>query len=138
MKRQSILKHFLIIVLLHIGICKIHATNDYDKLINAIAHVESKHNEKLVSKNKTHVGLLQISKITVDECNRIIGMKKYTYQDRYDRNKSIEMFLLSKIFIIKKAILKKQSGYGTEDRDIPKLRRMHILIKLFGVLDKFN
>ena len=47
-------------------------------------------------------------------------------------------FLLSKIFIIKKAISKKQSDYGTEGRDIPKLRRMHILIKLFGVLDKFN
>lgn len=107
MKRQSILKHFLIIVLLHIGICKIHATNDYDKLINAIAHVESKHNEKLVSKNKTHVGLLQISKITVDECNRIIGMKKYTYQDRYDKNKSIEMFFIIQNFYNKKGDIEK-------------------------------
>ena len=54
------------------------------------------------------------------------------------RINQLKCFLLYKIFIIKKAILKKQSDYGTEDLDIPKLRRMHILIKLFGVLDKFD
>lgn len=63
-----------------------------DKLITAIGYVESGHNEKIVSKNKKYVGYLQISKVCVDECNRLLGHKKYTYADRYDKNKSIEMF----------------------------------------------
>ena len=98
MKKRKVFRNLLIIVLLHIGIIKIQSQPDYGKLINAIAHVESKHNEKLVSKNHTHVGLLQISKITVDECNRIIGRKKYRYDDRFNREKSIEMFIVIQKF----------------------------------------
>lgn len=66
----------------------------YKRLITAIAHVESEHNPKLVSKNNTYVGYLQISKICVKEANNIIGYKKYNYNDRLDKKKSIEIFLV--------------------------------------------
>ena len=64
----------------------------YERLIHAISYVESKHNPKLVSPNGKYVGYLQIAKCCVDACNNILGKKKYTYNDRYDKEKSIEMF----------------------------------------------
>lgn len=94
MKRKRILRSVLISLLLHLGVVGVHAQAKLDKVVKAIAQVESKNDEKVVSKNKIHVGLLQISKITVDECNKILGKKKYSYNDRYSRVKSIEMFYI--------------------------------------------
>jgi hypothetical protein len=62
-------------------------------VVDAIATVESGKNPKVVSKDGLYVGYLQIAKIMVDECNRINGYKKYTYADRYDKEKSINMFI---------------------------------------------
>lgn len=62
-------------------------------VIEAIAMVESEGNPKRVSRNGLYVGYLQISEILVLECNRIAGYKKYTYADRYDKQKSINMFI---------------------------------------------
>ena len=62
-------------------------------VIEAIAIVESEGNPKRVSRNGLYVGYLQISEILVRECNRIAGYKKYTYADRYDKQKSINMFI---------------------------------------------
>ncbi len=62
-------------------------------VIEAIAQVESERNPKAVSRNGCYVGYLQISKILVNECNAIAGFKKYTYEDRKDRQKSIDMFI---------------------------------------------
>ena len=63
-------------------------------VINAIAQVESGGNPKAVSKSGTYVGLLQIAPICVRECNRIVGKNKFTYNDRYNKEKSIEMFIV--------------------------------------------
>lgn len=67
---------------------------DYGRLITAIGTVESKLNDKTV--NGVHAGFLQISKVAVAECNRINKIKKvskrYTLQDRFNHQKSIEMF----------------------------------------------
>ena len=63
-------------------------------IINAIAQVESGGNPKAVSKSGTYVGLLQIAPICVSECNRIVGKNKFTYNDRYSKEKSIEMFIV--------------------------------------------
>lgn len=67
---------------------------DYGRLITAIGTVESKLNDKEV--NGVHAGFLQISKVTVAECNRINKIKKvskrYTLQDRFNHQKSIEIF----------------------------------------------
>ena len=62
-------------------------------VIEAIAMVESEGNPKRVSRNGLYVGYLQISEILVRECNRIAVYKKYTYADRYDKQKSINMFI---------------------------------------------
>ena len=62
-------------------------------VIDAIAQVESGRNPKVVSKDGTYVGYLQIAPILVKECNRIVGYNKYTYQDRYSKDKSIQMFI---------------------------------------------
>ena len=63
-------------------------------VINAIAQVESGGNPKAVSRSGTYVGLLQMAPICVAECNRIVGHKKFTNQDRYSKEKSIEMFIV--------------------------------------------
>ena len=90
------MKKFIFIVLMMIGCGIVNATNakgiTYERLIASIAFVESRHNANLVSKNKTYVGYLQISKVCVNEANNIVGYKKYKYADRFDKAKSIEMF----------------------------------------------
>lgn len=68
--------------------------HSWTQLINAIAKVESEYNPKAVSKNGKYVGYLQISKIIVDDCNRILGKNVYCYKHRYDKAKSIEMFII--------------------------------------------
>lgn len=98
MKKKQIFRSILIVLLLHFNVIKTNAQSDFKRLFNAIAYVESKHNEKLVSKGGKHVGVVQMSKISVDECNRIIGKKKYCYNDRYSAKKSEEMFLIIQSF----------------------------------------
>lgn len=63
-------------------------------LIKAISKVESNHNPKKVSRSGKYVGILQMAPIAVDECNVIVGYKKYSYKDRWDPDKSAEMFRL--------------------------------------------
>ena len=83
--------------------------NRWDNLIKAISAVESKGNTRAV--NGKHVGILQISPIVVDECNRINKLKKnvkrYTYGDRYSEEKSIEMFWIIQNFYNKERNLEK-------------------------------
>ena len=90
------MKKILIFLILFVSVFKFGYCEGqkltYERLIHSIAYVESKHNPKMVSRNKTYVGYLQISKICVREANNIVGFQKYTYDDRYDKNKSIEIF----------------------------------------------
>lgn len=62
-------------------------------VINAIAKVESSGNPKAVSSDGLYVGYLQISKILVKQCNILAGYQKYTFNDRYSKEKSIAMFI---------------------------------------------
>lgn len=66
--------------------------DNWEHMINAIIHVESKGNEKIISKNGIHHGILQISPIIVKDCNRILGKNKFKLEDRLNKEKSIEMF----------------------------------------------
>ena len=84
----------LLIFLFANGISNAAERLTYKRLINAMAEVESGHNPNVVSKNKQYVGYLQISKICVREANNIVGYQKYNYDDRFDKDKSIEIFLL--------------------------------------------
>lgn len=72
---------------------KVDLEKKWGAVILAIAQVESRGNAKAVSKNGLYVGYLQIAEILVRECNRIAGYKKFTYADRYDKQKSIDMFI---------------------------------------------
>ena len=66
----------------------------WETLIEAIATIESRKNPKVVSRCGKYVGYLQISKLLVNECNMILNERKYSYNDRYDKQKSIEMFIV--------------------------------------------
>jgi len=63
-----------------------------NRLINMIAFVESGHDVKCVNLKENAVGLLQIRPIMVKEVNRILGKNKFKLSDRFDKDKSIEMF----------------------------------------------
>jgi hypothetical protein len=64
------------------------------RLVQSIAYVESGNDSQKVSNCGKYVGILQISKVLVDDCNRIIGEKKYKYEHRYDEQTSVEMFYI--------------------------------------------
>ncbi len=65
-------------------------------LIDAMIYVESKNNPNAIGDGGRAVGVLQIWPIMVRDVNRILRRRgishRYTYEDRYDRDKSIEMF----------------------------------------------
>lgn len=63
-----------------------------DALFSAIARVESKGNPRAWNKGEDAVGIVQIRRCVVDDCNRIIGRKKWSYKDRWNVTKSREMF----------------------------------------------
>ena len=69
---------------------------DWTPVMEAIILVESEGNPNAVSGNS--VGAMQITPILVRECNNILKSrgsdKRYTLADRYDVEKSKEMFLL--------------------------------------------
>ena len=69
---------------------------DWNPVMEAIILVESEGNPNAVSGNS--VGAMQITPILVRECNNILQSrgsdKRYTLADRYNVEKSKEMFLL--------------------------------------------
>ena len=73
---------------------------DWNPVINAIIQVESGGNPKAVS--GPSCGAMQITPICVKQCNIILekqkSKKRYTLQDRFDVQKSKEMFLLLQSF----------------------------------------
>lgn len=68
----------------------------WDKLMNAIISVESKGDTN--AKGGNSAGILQLTPITVKQCNKILkeqkSKKRYTLADRFNANKSKEMFIL--------------------------------------------
>jgi hypothetical protein len=69
---------------------------DDTQILSAIIYVESSNNDSAHAKNEDAVGCLQIRRTMVDDINRILRRKKspvrFTYQDRWNRYKSIKMF----------------------------------------------
>ncbi len=63
-------------------------------VIRAIEQVESKGQDRLVSRNGLYVGCLQIAPILVRQVNIILGKKKFTNNDRFSKEKSYEMFIV--------------------------------------------
>ena len=69
---------------------------DFIDILNAISQVESSGDSNAYNSKEDAVGLLQIRQCMVDDVNRILKKKKstlkFTYNDRWSRNKSIYMF----------------------------------------------
>ena len=65
--------------------------DDWKVFKRALMFVESSHKTDAVG-TKDDVGVLQITPIYVREVNRIIGEQRYTLEDRFDIDKSLEMF----------------------------------------------
>lgn len=63
----------------------------WDVFIEALIQVESGGDHKAVGR-ANDVGVLQITPIMVKEANRILGEDAYSLDDRYSREKSVEMF----------------------------------------------
>jgi hypothetical protein len=65
-------------------------------LLDAIINVESSDNDSAYHSGEDAVGCLQIRQCMVNDVNRILKRqgidKRFTYFDRWNRNKSIEMF----------------------------------------------
>lgn len=75
-----------------------------DYLLEALIQVESQGNEYAVGDkhlSRPSIGVLQIRPIMVREVNRILKNQKikvkYTLDDRYSKDKSIEMFMIWKM-----------------------------------------
>jgi len=70
--------------------------DEFKEVLDAIIFVESSDNDSAYHKGEDAVGCLQIRKCMVDDVNRILkrqgSYKLYSYQDRWNRNKSIDMF----------------------------------------------
>lgn len=111
--RKIIKKIFIVLSVLSLNNATIYASdsNKWDAVLNAISEIESKGIPDIVSKNGKYVGILQISTVLVDECNRLVGEKRFTYDHRLDVEKSYEMF-----FIIQR--------YYNKENDIEKAIRL--------------
>lgn len=70
----------------------------WNNLMESIGWVESRHNPNAVSKSGKYVGYLQIGPTLVQEVNNILKSKKidkqYSLHDRYNVQKSKEMFII--------------------------------------------
>lgn len=81
-------------------------------LLEAMIQVESR-GKNITGDNGNAVGILQIWKIQVDECNRVakrMGMDvSFSYKDRWDEEKSKEMFFVNVRY------WNKDSGYDWEE-----------------------
>tara|TARA_R100001594_G_scaffold57490_1_gene91420 strand:+ start:4255 stop:4815 length:561 start_codon:yes stop_codon:yes gene_type:complete len=71
-------------------------SNNTVHLLSAIIHVESSNNDSAYRASEDAVGCLQIRKCMVNDVNRILRRQgkdhRFTYDDRWLRHKSIQMF----------------------------------------------
>lgn len=144
LRKQTLRILFLLFIWLNCGTFNVMAQNtnvDYSRLITAIGTVESKLNDKAVS--GVHAGFLQISKVTVKECNRINKIrgvsKRYTLNDRFNHQKSIEMFHIIQGFYNPKgdlhyAILLWNEGSSAMDKTKRKTSYYNKVMKVYNNL----
>lgn len=66
-------------------------TTTMDDLISAMIMVESRGNDSAYCAREDAAGCLQIRPVMVAEVNRILKREAYTLQDRWNRQKSVEM-----------------------------------------------
>ena len=102
---------------------------DWNPVIDAIIEVESEGKADAVDKSGKSCGIMQITPILVEECNRILELKnngkRYTMKDRFSVRKSKEMFVLYQSFYnpknnVEQAIRSWNGGMGYTKRGTQK------------------
>ena len=88
------MKYCLIAFLCVLTALSVNAVEVSDKLLHALKMAESGCKSDAIGDNGKAVGILQLHKVYVDDANRIVGCKKYNYNDRYDVRKSEEMTMI--------------------------------------------
>jgi hypothetical protein len=87
-----------VLLMLPISVMAQKETYDWTRVINAIIQVESEGNQKAFNTNGNCAGILQITPGLVKQCNIWLRAKKskkrYTLADRYNVEKSKEMFVM--------------------------------------------
>ncbi len=70
------------------------APNEQTLFLRALAQRESTGNIKAWNRAEDACGLYQIRRIYVDDVNKILSRKAYSYADRWDKTKSEQMILV--------------------------------------------
>ena len=73
---------------------RIDELNDKHKelILNSIIYIESRGDHNAYNQKENAVGILQIRPIMLKQANKIIGFEKFLLYDRWDKEKSIEIF----------------------------------------------
>ena len=86
----------LIFIVLNVGLflttSSVEVVRSIPNLIDAIIYVESRGDINAHNIKEDAVGCLQIRPIMLREVNRLLGYNKYKLADRWNKEKSIEMF----------------------------------------------
>lgn len=136
MDLNKTLRKVFVVALLTCSTFCVAQKKNFSRLITAIATVESKLNEKAVSRDC--VGYLQIRPCVVQECNNILKeqkySKRYTLNDRFSKVKSIEMFYIiqdkfNPTYNIERAICIWNAGAYSKKKPLGYLRK---------VMDEYN
>lgn len=81
-----------ILVVEQVDTVYVGTTSEWAMLLDAIVEVESEGNPGAFNERTNAAGILQITPIYVAEVNRLLGEDRYTLDDRYDVQKSVEMY----------------------------------------------
>lgn len=84
------MKKLLILLFISLPIVGLSSNDKFDYLALTLMYKESRFNDRIVNYDSTAVGCLQITKSLMDHVNSRSKIK-FTYQDRYDRDKSVQM-----------------------------------------------
>ena len=104
------MKYVFLAIVSMMGVMTVNAKPS-DSLINAIIKVESNDNVNAIGDNGKAVGCMQIWKVVVDDVNKVSKLK-YNYNDRFNKEKSIEIF---KLYINKYATAKRLGRTPTDE-----------------------
>lgn len=77
-----------------VTIAKAKKADKWEALVWALCEEESGNDDNARNPKSSAYGRFQMLKVYVDECNRIVGRKKYKYADRGNYKKAREMFEL--------------------------------------------
>ena len=84
-------KTIAIIIIALMGTVTYANTQVSIEMVDALGIIESHQDPNAVGDNGAAVGILQIHKEYVDDVNRILGRKVFSYEDRWDSGKSYSM-----------------------------------------------